>query len=164
MPLLVRNHVGPSRPAMLVVEGQPRGDRPPDLEAPSPSPGTMSEHPEQPAPTTDDRRAAVQRLLMDRARSQAGRELEQPRDWLRHGLALLAALVLVGVVLMGFDAFLTAMQKFMEAQAVDPAPVAEQARPIQAYAVEDEVSPAPPADQDPRPSPAPAPDTAPATR
>ena len=124
----------------------------------------MSERPEEPAPTTDDRRAAVQRLLMDRARSQAGRELDQPRDWLRHGLALLAALLLVGVVLMGFDAFLTAMQKFMEAQAVDPAPAAGQAQPIQAYAVEGDVSPPPPADPDPRPSPTPAPDTAPATR
>ena len=124
----------------------------------------MSEHPEDSATTTEDRRAAVQRLLMDRAMSQAGRELDRPRDWLRHGLALLAALVLVGVVLMGFDAFLTAMQKFMETQAVDPAPAATEALPIQAYAVEGDVSPPPPADQDPRPSPAPAPDTAPATR
>ena len=124
----------------------------------------MSEHPKDSATTTEDRRAAVQRLLMDRAMSQAGRELDRPRDWLRHGLALLAALVLVGVVLMGFDAFLTAMQKFMETQAVDPAPAATEAQPIQAYAVEGDVSPPPPADQDPRPSPAPAPDTAPATR
>lgn len=124
----------------------------------------MNERPDDSVPTTDDQRAAVQRLLMDRARSQAGRELERPRDWLRHGLALLAALLLVGVVLMGFDAFLTAMQKFMEAQAVDPAPAVEQAQPIQAYAVEDEVSPPPPADPGPRPSPAPAPDTSPATR
>ena len=124
----------------------------------------MSEHPEDSATTTEDRRAAVQRLLMDRAMSQAGRELDRPRDWLRHGLALLAALLLVGVVLMGFDAFLTAMQKFMEAQAVDPAPAATEAQPIQAYAVEGDVSPPPPADQDRRPSPAPAPDSAPATR
>jgi hypothetical protein len=124
----------------------------------------MSESPEDAAPTTGDRRAAVQRLLMDRAMAQAGRELERPRDWLRHGLALLAALLLVGVVLMGFDAFLTAMQKFMEAQAVDPAPAATEAQPIQAYAVEGDVSPPPPADQGPRPSPAPAPGTAPATR
>ena len=124
----------------------------------------MSEHPEDSATTTEDRRAAVQRLLMDRAMSQAGRELDRPRDWLRHGLALLAALVLVGVVLMGFDAFLTAMQKFMETQAVDPAPAATEAQPIQAYAVEGDVSPPPPADQDRRPSPAPAPDSAPATR
>lgn len=124
----------------------------------------MSEHPEDSATTTEDRRAAVQRLLMDRAMSQAGRELDRSRDWLRHGLALLAALLLVGVVLMGFDAFLTAMQKFMEAQAVDPAPAATEAQPVQAYAVEGDVSPPPPADQDLRPSPAPAPDTAPATR
>ena len=94
---------------------------------------------------------------------QAGREFERPRDWLRHGLALLAALLLVGVVLMGFDAFLTAMQKFMEAQAVDPAPAATAAQPIQAYAVEGEVSPPPPADPGPRPSPAQAPESAPAT-
>ena len=124
----------------------------------------MSERPDDSAPSAEDRRAAVQRLLMDRAMSQAGRELERPRDWLRHGLALLAALLLVGVVLMGFDAFLTAMQKFMEAQAVDPAPAATAAQPIQAYAVEGEVSPPPPADQGPRPSPAAAPGTAPATR
>lgn len=123
----------------------------------------MSERPDDSAPSTGDRRAAVQRLLMDRAGSQAGRELDQPRDWLRHGLALLAALLLVGVVLMGFDAFLTAMQKFMEAQAVDPAPAATAAQPIQAYAVEGEVSPPPPADPGPRPSPAQAPESAPAT-
>ena len=124
----------------------------------------MSERPDEAAPTTDERRAAVQRLLMDRARSQAGREHEQPRDWLRHGLALLAALMLVGVVLMGFDAFLTAMQRFMETQAVDPTPPAVEAQPMQAYAVEEDVSPPPPAGPDPRPSPAPAPESAPATR
>jgi hypothetical protein len=124
----------------------------------------MIDRPDPAAPTSDDRRAQVQRLLMDRALSQAGREHEQPRDWLRHGLALLAALVLVGVVLMGFDAFLTAMQKFMETQAVEPAPAATEAAPMAAYAVEDDVSPPPPADPDPRPSPAPAPETAPAIR
>ena len=123
----------------------------------------MSEHTEDSATTTEERRAAVQRLLMDRAMSEAGRELDRPRDWLRHGLALLAALLLVGVVLMGFDAFLTAMQKFMEAQAVDPAPAATAAQPIQAYAVEGEVSPPPPADPGPRPSSAQAPGNAPAT-
>ncbi|MFO1406755.1 MAG: hypothetical protein U1F08_04375 [Steroidobacteraceae bacterium] len=110
----------------------------------------------------DDRRASVERLLMERARAQADREDDAPRDWLRQGVALAAALALVGVVLMGFDAFLTAMQKFMETQAVDPAPAPTE--PVQAYAVEGEVSPPPPAGPGPRPSPPAPAGTSPATR
>ncbi|MFO1394330.1 MAG: hypothetical protein U1F09_11270 [Steroidobacteraceae bacterium] len=112
--------------------------------------------------TPDDQRAAVERLLMDRARAQAGREDDWPRDWLRHGLALLAALALVGVVVLGFDRFLTAMQKFMETPVTDPAPASPE--PVQAYAVEGDVSPPPQADPGPRPSPPPPADTSPATR
>ena len=109
-----------------------------------------------------DRRESVQRMLMERARREAERVDDRPRDWLRHGVALVAALALVGVVLMGFDAFLTAMQKFMETQVVDPAPTP--AEPVQAYAVEGEVSPPPPAGPDPRPSPPAAAEPSPATR
>jgi hypothetical protein len=108
-----------------------------------------------------DERAAVERALMDRARAQASREHEKPRRLLQHAIALLAALAVVGVVLLGLDAFLTAMQKFMGVKIEQPAPPATE--PMPAFVVPPEVSPPPPADQDPRPSPAQAPDTSPTT-
>ncbi len=110
---------------------------------------------------TAERRAAVERALMDRARAQASREHERPRRLLQHSLALMAALALVGVILFGLDAFLTAMQKFMATPIGEPAP--KPTEPMPAYVVPPEVSPPPPADQGPRPSPEPAPGTSPAT-
>lgn len=110
---------------------------------------------------TRDQRAAVERALMDRARAHASREHEKPSRKLQHSLALLAALVLVGVILFGFDAFLTAMQKFMEIKVEEPAP--KPTEPMPAFVVPPDVSPPPQADQDPRPSPAQAPDTSPTT-
>jgi len=108
-----------------------------------------------------EQRAAVERALMDRSRAHASREREQSPRLLRNTVALAVALALLGVVLLGLDAFLTAMQKFMETKIVDPAPSAT--APMPAYAVQPDVSPLPPADPDPRPSPAPAPDTSQAT-
>ncbi len=99
---------------------------------------------------------------MDRARVHAAREHEKPRRTLQHSLALLAALALVGVILLGFDAFLTAMQRFMETKVEEPAP--KPTEPMPAFVVQPDVSPPPPADQGPRPNPAQAPDTSPATR
>ena len=99
---------------------------------------------------------------MERARAQAERDREPTtRRWLQQSIALAAALALVGIVMLGFDAFLTAMQKYMEAEVVDPAPPPE--APMPAYVVPGALNPPPPEDPDPRPSPAPAQGTSPAT-
>jgi hypothetical protein len=108
-----------------------------------------------------EQRAAVQRALMERARIQAAHEPEQPPRLLRNAIAFAVTLAVVAIVLLGLDAFLTAMQKFMETKIVDPPPAATD--PIPAYVVQPDISPQPPADQGPRPSQAPAPDTSPAT-
>jgi len=107
---------------------------------------------------------------MDRFRAQADRPPEErPRRFVQHAIALALALALVLTVLVGFDKFLTSMQKFMEIEIEERAPQAapaEGAEPEQAmpaFVVPSEVSPPPPADPDPRPSPAQAPDSAPAT-
>ena len=109
---------------------------------------------------------------MERARAQAERDREPTaRRWLQHAIALAAALLLVGIVMLGFDAFLTAMQKYMEAEVVDPPPAPAQApapappltAPMPAYVVPGTVNPPPPEDPGPRPSRAPAQDTSPAT-
>jgi hypothetical protein len=113
-------------------------------------------------PGAPDERAAVERALMDRARAHSARDHEKPpRRMLLRVIALALALSLVTVVLLGFDAFLTSVQKFMAIKIEDPAPQATD--PMPAYVVPPEVSPPPTADQDPRPSPAQAPDTSPAT-
>lgn len=99
-------------------------------------------------------RAAVERALMERARARASHEPERPRRWLQHSLALAAALALVAVIMLGLDAFVSAMQRFMDTKIVDPPP--PPTAPMPAYAVPAEVSQPPPADPGPRPSPAPA--------
>jgi hypothetical protein len=114
--------------------------------------------------TADDareQRAAIERALMDRAGALASHEPERPPRLLRNTVGFAVTLALLAIVLLGLDAFLTAMQKFMETKIVDPAPAATD--PMPAYAVEPEVSPPPPADPDPRPSQAPARETSPAT-
>jgi hypothetical protein len=108
-----------------------------------------------------DERAAVERLLMDRARAEAERDRARlPRRWLQIVLGLAAAIGLVGLLMFGFDAFLTAMQKYMETSVEEPAPAGA---PIPAYVVPEPVSPPPPAGQGPGPSPDPAPETSPAS-
>jgi len=109
-----------------------------------------------------DDKAAVERALMDRFRDRALREPEKaPPATLPRLLALAASLALVAAMLLGFDTFLTAVQKFMDIEVVDPAPAATD--PMPAFVVTPDVSPQPQADPDPRPSPAPAPETSPAT-
>jgi hypothetical protein len=120
--------------------------------------------PEAPENGTSVERAAVERALMDRVRVHAAREHEKPpRRLLQHALALAAALSLVAVILFGFDAFLTAMQKFMDTKIEEPASAPAATEPMPAFVVEPEVSPRPPGDPGPRPSPAQAPGTSPAT-
>jgi hypothetical protein len=109
-----------------------------------------------------DDKAAVERALMDRFRDRALREPEQqPRHTLQRLAALAFSLALVAVMLLGFDTFLTAVQRFMEVEVVDPAPAATD--PMPAFVVTPDVSPQPQADPDPRPSPVPAPGPSPAT-
>lgn len=103
-------------------------------------------NPEDPQlPTSRDDGQTPERLLMDRFRERASRpEQEMPRRTVQHVVALLLALGLVGTILFGFDAFLTAMQKYMETPIGEPAPApATQAappaanEPIEAYVVEE---------------------------
>lgn len=108
-----------------------------------------------------EQRAAIERALMERARALAAHRPEQPRRLLQHALALVAAILIVGTVLLGLNAFVVAMQRYMDTEVVEPAPAAT--GPMPAYAVQPELSPPPPADQDPRPSRDPAPDTSPAS-
>jgi F0F1-type ATP synthase assembly protein I len=59
-------------------------------------------------------RSQLQRTLMDRARREAERDRQKgPRRTLQHAIALAAALVLTLVIGLGFDAFLTSVQKVM---------------------------------------------------
>ena len=74
--------------------------------------------PEQPDDDPDGQRrelaASLQRKLMERARIAAERDsVKRPSRLLQHVLALIAALLVVFVVLFGFNAFLTGMQKVM---------------------------------------------------
>jgi hypothetical protein len=59
-------------------------------------------------------RSQLQRTLMDRARREAERDRQKgPRRTLQHAIALAAALTLTLVSGLGFDAFLTSVQKVM---------------------------------------------------
>jgi hypothetical protein len=113
-------------------------------------------------PQPSDDKAAAERALMDRFRDRAAREPEQPSlSTLPRLLALALSLALVAAMLLGFNTFLTAVQKFMDVEVVDPAPAATD--PMPAFVVTPDVSRQPQADPDPRPSPAPAPETSPAS-
>ena len=98
----------------------------------------------------DDRRlrSVLERTLMDRARQAAERDRQKgPRRFVQHAVALAAALVLVVVIMLGFDAFLTSVQKLMDmvedegdqtrSQPAKPDP----AQPIPAYVVPAEEPP-----------------------
>lgn len=87
-------------------------------------------------------RSLLERQLMDRARRAAERDRQPgPRRTAQHAIALVAALGLVLVVALGFDAFLTSMQKVMRIiDAEEQKQQQEQAAPrpddpIPAYAV-----------------------------
>lgn len=87
-------------------------------------------------------RTALQRALMERARLSAERDQQKPpRRTLQHALALVAALLVVGTLVFGFDAFLSSMQRVMRLldedaarqQAEQPQPQPDE--PIPAYVV-----------------------------
>jgi hypothetical protein len=59
-------------------------------------------------------RSALERKLMDRARLAAERDRQKgPRPVLQHAIALAAAVALVLLIGLGFDAFPTSVQKVM---------------------------------------------------
>jgi uncharacterized protein HemX len=59
-------------------------------------------------------RKSVERALMDRARRAAERDQQKsPQPILQHSVALAAAVLLVLVLTLGFDAFLSSMQRVM---------------------------------------------------
>jgi hypothetical protein len=59
-------------------------------------------------------RFSLERTLMDRARRAAERDRQRgPRRYVQHAIALAAAVALVTAIALGFDAFLTSMQKVM---------------------------------------------------
>ncbi len=97
---------------------------------------------------------------MDRARALAAHRPDKPRRLLQHSVSLVAAILIVGAVLLGLNAFLVAMQRYMDTEIVEPEPAVTD--PMPAYAVPPEISPRPPADQGPRPSQAPEQGTSPA--
>jgi hypothetical protein len=87
-------------------------------------------------------RSALERTLMDRARRAAEQDRRKgPRPWLQHAVALVAALALVLVIGLGFDAFLTSVQKVMrmldaeEARQQREQPAPDPSEPIPAYVV-----------------------------
>jgi len=82
-------------------------------------------------------RDGLQRVLMDRARAQAERDkVKPPRRVAPRVVAGVLAVLVVLVVMSGFDAFLTTVQKVLEIQATEPVP--DPSEPIPAYAVAEE--------------------------
>lgn len=97
-------------------------------------------------------RSTVERTLMDRARTAAERDRQKaPRRYGQHALAMSAALVLVLVIALGFDAFLTSVQRVLrmvgeeerrqEQEQAEPA--RDPADPMPAYAVPEDEPPPP---------------------
>lgn len=81
---------------------------------------------------------------MDRARAEAERDKVKPPGRVApRVIAGVLALAVVLVVMLGFDAFLTSVQKVLEIQATEPVP--DPSAPIPAFAVVEE----PPAGAEP---------------
>jgi hypothetical protein len=79
----------------------------------------------------------LRRVLMDRARAQAERDrAKAPRRVVPLVVAAIAAVALVAMVMLGFDAFLTSMQKFLDLPVTDPEPPATE--PMPAFVVTEE--------------------------
>ena len=79
----------------------------------------------------------VQRVLMDRARRMAERDLvREKRPLLPRLVALGLAVLVVVIVLFAFDRFLASMQRFLGLPVTDPEPSVTE--PLPAYAVPEE--------------------------
>jgi len=97
-----------------------------------------------------DEREALRHAMRDRALESAGRDREKPR---RHpvprAVAAMLALSIVSLVLLGFNAFLTALRRVLDIEAADPAPAPTE--PVPVYVVEEPMPAAP--DEPARPLP-----------
>ena len=81
-----------------------------------------------------EERARRERTAMDLVRDSVSRESESPPTWtLQKLLALGAALLLSASIFLGFDLFLTAMQKFMDIEVEEE--TASGSEPIAVFAV-----------------------------
>lgn len=96
-------------------------------------------------------RSTVERALMDRARAAAERDRQkEPRRLGPSLVALSAALVLVLVIGLGFDAFLTSVQRVLrmiseeEQRQQQETPAPDPTEPMPAYIVPEDDAPPPP--------------------
>ena len=92
----------------------------------------------------------VQRVLMDRAKRMAERDLQpHERPLLPRLVGLGLALIVVVIVLFAFDRFLASMQRFLSLPVTDPEPSVTE--PLPAYVVPDEPTASPEPESTPEP-------------
>ncbi len=69
-----------------------------------------------------DDSTALQRAIAERARELAADNRRRPQRYWQYAISLVAALLVVALVFLGFDTFLASMQKLLAIMAADPAP------------------------------------------
>ena len=69
-----------------------------------------------------DDSTALQRAIAERAREFAADNRRLPQRYWQYSISLVAALLVVALVFLGFDTFLASMQKLLAIMAADPAP------------------------------------------
>jgi hypothetical protein len=69
-----------------------------------------------------DDSTALQRAIAERAREFAADNRRRPQRYWQYSISLVAALLVVALVFLGFDTFLASMQKLLAIMAADPAP------------------------------------------
>lgn len=69
-----------------------------------------------------DDSTALQRAIAERAREFAADNRRRPQRYWQYAISLVAALLVVALVFLGFDTFLASMQKLLAIMAADPAP------------------------------------------
>jgi ferric-dicitrate binding protein FerR (iron transport regulator) len=69
-----------------------------------------------------DDSTALQRAIAERARELAADNRRRPQRYWQYSISLVAALLVVALVFLGFDTFLASMQKLLAIMAADPAP------------------------------------------
>jgi hypothetical protein len=85
-----------------------------------------------------DSRSEVQRAIAERAREFApGQHGDRPLRYGEYAIAVVLALMVVGLVFFGFDAFLTTMQKLIEIMAARTPP----AEPLPVFMVPEALPP-----------------------